>query len=261
MYIHIILKVGGIMMSFFGFTEIDKLSAIDLAIYRYLVEHDDQIHLMRVRDIADNAHVSNSSVMRFIRKIGYNSFPEFRISFQHEHLQKADDNPDNIQLITAGTFPPDIENTIKLVAHKLLTADNIVFIGMGASGAIAEYATRQTSSIGFNSYAVKDPFYPLLPQLKNSTNNVLITLSVSGKTSELVEMLNNFVNDPDTDLISITSNIESPIARMGHYSLTYQINKTKIHKFYDLTSQVPCLSIVEALLSELRKQEIAQQLN
>lgn len=71
-------------MAFFGFKDIDKLSEVDLAVYRYIVDHDEQVPYMRVRDLATGAHVSNSSVMRFIHKIGYSSFPEFKVSFDSE---------------------------------------------------------------------------------------------------------------------------------------------------------------------------------
>ncbi|GEO79658.1 transcription regulator [Companilactobacillus mindensis DSM 14500] len=247
-------------MAFFGFKEIDKLTEVDMAIYRYIVDHDEQVPYMRVRDLAEGAHVSNSSIMRFIHKIGYISFPEFKVSFKSEKQDLMNTAEDNANFVTLDNFPKDINRTIKLVAHLLLDADNIVFVGMGASGAIAEYAARQAASLGFNSFAVKDPYYPLIQQLSNSTNNVLIIVSVSGKTTELVEMLNNFTNSADTQVASITGNIESPIARMSRYALTYSVPETRIHKYYDLTSQVPCVYIVEDLLKELHKQDVARQL-
>lgn len=248
-------------MAFFGFKDIDKLSEVDMAIYRYIIDHDEQVPYMRVRDLAKGSHVSNSSVMRFIHKIGYSSFPEFKVSFKTENQDLMRSQNDLLTIYTRDTFPNDIEKTLKLVAHLMLDADNIIFIGMGASGAIAEYAARQASSLGFNSYAVKDPFYPLIQKLQNTTNNVLVTLSVSGKTVELVEMLNNFVNSADTVMVSITGNIESPIARIGRYSLSYNVEETRIHKYYDLTSQVPAVYLVEGLLKELHNQDIVQRLN
>ncbi|CAJ1192288.1 hypothetical protein CPR19088_GLDEOEPO_00367 [Companilactobacillus paralimentarius] len=248
-------------MAFFGFKDIDKLSEVDMAIYRYIVDHDEQVPYMRVRDLAAGAHASNSSVMRFIHKIGYSSFPEFKVSFKTENQDLMQSKDDILTIFMRDAFPNDIEKTIKLVAHLMLDADNIIFIGMGASGAIGEYAARQAASLGFNSYAVKDPYYPLIQQLQNTSNNVLITMSVSGKTTELVEMLNNFVNSADTVLTSITGNIESPIARMGRYALTYSVEETRIHKYYDLTSQVPAVYLVDGLLKELHNQDVARRLN
>ena len=246
-------------MAFFGFKDMDKLSGVDLAIYRFIVEHDEQIPYMRVRELARGAHVSNSSVMRFIRKIGYDSFPEFKVSLRSENpIQEADDDDAAIQFIAPSAFPPDLTQTIRLAAQIMVNADNIVFVGIGASAALGEYASRQTSSLGFNSYVVKDPFYPLLPQLRNTSNNVLMALSVSGQTTEMVEMLNDFVNNPEVNIISITGSIESTIARMSRYALTYHTPEQRIHQYYDLTSQVPCLYIIEALLRELRHQEQVQ---
>jgi Transcriptional regulators len=232
-----------------------------MAIYRYIVDHDEQVPLMRVRDLARGAHVSNSSVMRFIHKVGYNSFPEFKISFNSEKDELAKSDNDILQIFTRNAFPADIEKTIKLVAHLIVDADNIVFVGMGDSGAIAEYAARQACSLGFNSFVVKDPFYPLMQQLKNTSNNILIILSVSGKTPELVEMMNNFINTPDVVLTSITGDIESPIAKMGRYALSYNIPEVRIHQHYDLTSQVPCVYIVDGLLREVRNQDISERWN
>lgn len=38
-------------MAFFGFKDIDKLSEVDMAIYRFIVDHDEQVPFMRVRDV------------------------------------------------------------------------------------------------------------------------------------------------------------------------------------------------------------------
>ena len=43
---------------------------------------------MRVRDIADDAHVSSTSVFRFVQKVGFDSFPEFRFYIK-THLEKS----------------------------------------------------------------------------------------------------------------------------------------------------------------------------
>jgi Transcriptional regulators len=99
-------------MTFFGFKDIDKLSEVDMAIYRYIVDHDEQVPLMRVRDLARGAHVSNSSVMRFIHKIGYSSFPEFKVSFKSENQDLMRSKSDVLNIIDRGAFPNDIEKQL-----------------------------------------------------------------------------------------------------------------------------------------------------
>ncbi|MCU4154297.1 MurR/RpiR family transcriptional regulator, partial [Lactobacillus acidophilus] len=64
-------------MAFYGFKNLSSLSTVDMSIYRYIEQNSDKVIYMRVRDIAQNAYVSSSSVMLFLHKISFNSFPEF----------------------------------------------------------------------------------------------------------------------------------------------------------------------------------------
>lgn len=94
-------------MAFFGFKELDRLSEVDMAIYRFFTENVEKVPYMRVRDIATEAHVSNSSVMRFIHKLNYDSFPEFKVSFRSEQ-RRSQTKGHEISFITTENFPPDI---------------------------------------------------------------------------------------------------------------------------------------------------------
>lgn len=62
------------------------LSSTELAIYNYIMTNLELIPYMRVREIAINSHTSSASVMRFIHKIGYESFPEFKGDIKRKHV-------------------------------------------------------------------------------------------------------------------------------------------------------------------------------
>lgn len=241
-------------MAFFGYNDAKTLVGVDVAIYEYILAHETGVPFMHVRDLAAGAHVSNSSVMRFIRKMGYSSFPEFKVAFHKQSLDASPDLETGVQLLTAETFPSTLQRTLDLVAQTILTANNVVFTGTGSSANVAEYASRLTSTLGINSFPVTDPYYPLIPQLKQTTKNVLITLSVSGQAAEVLGMLRQFQNDPATTLISITGHRDSPIAMISTYALTYHTTEHRIHGHYDLTSQLPAMTIVEALARTIRRQ-------
>lgn len=239
-------------MAFFGFKDLSSLSSVDMTLYRYVTENTEKIVYMRVRDIATNTHVSNSSVMRFVHKMGFNSFPEFK-SFVSDKL-RGNDKVKEFEFITQENFPKDIKNQIKIVADALFQCDNIIFLGMGSSAFIAGYTARQLASLGYNTSVVSDPFYPLHERLRNTTNNALICFSVSGETTELIELLNGFVNDEDTIIISITGSVTSTIARMSRFALTYHEKEYRLHRYYDLSSQIPAMYIIEGLVRILRNQ-------
>lgn len=245
-------------MAYFGFKDFSSLSSVDMTIYRYVTRHREQVIYMRVRDIAQNAHVSNSSVMRFIHKIGFSSFMAFKAYLKTSNNVK--DTPSKtFSFITKGNFPDDIEEQMSVVADFLYESDNIITLGMGCSGYIAGYVSRKFASIGLNTTVITDPTYPLEPKLKNTSNNVIMCFSVSGETNELVEELNGFVSDPDTKIVAITGNSISTIARMSDYSLSYKEPEKRINKFYDLSSQIPAIYIAEGLVSLMQKEDKTEQ--
>ena len=224
--------MGRCIMAFFGFKDLSSLSNIDMTIYRYVTQNSDKVVYMRVRDIAQNAHVSSSSVMRFIHKIGFNSFPEFKAYLKNDTLQHKPQN-------TKFTYIN--EN------NAVCQSDNITTVGMGYSAFLAEYAARRIASLGFNTTAVTDPFYPLHAKLENTTNNIIFCFSVSGETTELIELINEFVNDEDVKIVCITSNEDSSIAKMSRYVLNYYEKTRRLSNYYDMSSQVPVMYIIEGL--------------
>ena len=77
-------------MSFFGKLDFNNLSETERTIYHYMSTNSQKIPFMRVRDIATESHTSSSSVMRFIRKVGYESYTEFRTHFKTSEIEKND---------------------------------------------------------------------------------------------------------------------------------------------------------------------------
>lgn len=233
-------------MTYFGFKDLSSLSDVDMTIYRYVTNNVNEVVYMRVRDIAQNAHVSSSSVMRFIHKIGFNSFPEFKTYLKSNDLEKTKDTS-TFQYINKQNFPRDINSRLTLVADKVFQSDNVITIGMGESAFLAEYAARRLAALGFNTTAVTDPFYPLKRKLENTSNNILICYSVSGETTELIELINSFANDEDAITVCITSNEDSSIAKRCRYVLPYYEQTEHIDRYFDFSSQVPVMYIIEGL--------------
>lgn len=242
-------------MSFFGKIDFNDLSEVDRAIFHYMSINSDKIPYMRVREIANESHTSASSVMRFIRKLGYESFTEFKSFFKVE-TQKSIATENfalGSQLLARENFAKDIEGKLRLVAENILTAENIIFFGIGSSAALCQYAARRLAMVGYNSFAMTDPTYPLGARLRNTSENILITLSVSGRTTEVIEIVNGFRNDGDFITVCITNDEQSPLANMCHYTLGYHTELRRIHKHEDLTSQIPCMYVIESLIEDVIK--------
>lgn len=240
-------------MSFFGKIDFNTLSDTDQAIYHYMSSNVDKIPYMRVRDIAQESHTSASSVMRLIRKLGYESFTEFRSQFSVRSI-KGEEFDAALTILSRERFPRDIESKLNQIVEKIQNCENIIFFGIGASGSICEYAARRFAAMGYNSYPLIDPTYPIMSKLQNTSDNVLVTLSVSGMTNEVVEVANGFRNKADFLTIAITADINSTLGRMSDYVLDYHVDIHRVKKHEDLTSQIPCIFLIEQLADRLLKQ-------
>lgn len=54
-----------------------ELNDTELDIYNYIVANLDKVVYMRIRDLATEAHVSTTTILRFCRKFGCNGFRSF----------------------------------------------------------------------------------------------------------------------------------------------------------------------------------------
>lgn len=236
----------------------DDFSSTDSAIYHYLMSNYANTASMRVREIATASHTSASSVMRFIRKLGFNSYPEF-IGFlkQSIHQPPAENELDFreqvVESLQADQFSMNLQENLMVLADKIINSDQIVFIGIGISGIMCEYAARRLATLGINSFAVTDPYYPLALRLHNTTDNLLITISNSGQTPDLLEMMAYYQPLQDFQMVTITGNGESSLAKMSHLVLSHQYTKPRKYGFYDNSTQIPTMFIIESLLRILEK--------
>lgn len=244
-------------MSLFEELDLKKLSSVEQEIYRFIFNNLETLPYMRVRDIADSAHVSSTSVFRFVKKIGFNSFPEFKfyLSQQLKVEKPIETNSisleQHINLLSMNIFHPDVEFQVKKMSQALAHADLIIILGLGASGAIAKYATRKLVSLGYFCLSLDELTYPLHGLLKRNQNNLLLFLSVSGETKELIELISGIDDQKLVMKYCITQNKDSTLSRLCDYSIEYRIKETRRNIYFDLTSQLPTVAILETLISYL----------
>lgn len=238
-------------MAFFKNIDFESLSEVDRSIWNYLSTNNEKIPYMRVRDVAHESHTSPSSVMRFIRKLGYENFPEFRMDFKNQTVEKNSERL-NDNILKRENFPKDLEYRLSSVAESIIESENIIFFGIGSSGYTCEYAARLFSMLGFNAHAITDNTYPIFKKLENTSDNIFVSLSITGNTSEVLEMMNIVKNRPDFISVAITSDVASQLALMSDHVLNYRVILNQDCRHMDFTSHIPSTYLIELLCEEVR---------
>ena len=93
-----------------------EMTAKEKKISKYILQHLDKIMYMNTYQIADKCKVSQASVVRFAKKLGYSGFPEFKISFGRDMGRR--DVKDKINFIYEDIHENDqLDDLVKKIVY------------------------------------------------------------------------------------------------------------------------------------------------
>lgn len=251
---------------------IASFNELEISLYNYICKNEDKVVYMRIRELADETHVSTSTILRFCRKLNCEGFSEFKtkIKLHLEETKKTTIN--NIEHSLMEFFERisqgNIAEHIKKAAQVVTKSTNVIFIGTGSSGIMAEYGARYFSSIGKFSMHIRDPYFPI--HAKYISDSVAIALSVSGETPAIVTHINQ-LKGQGIEVISITNSKYSTISKISDINIPYYVTEERFEndignnpnyvtggefKYSDITTQVPVVYILESIAREVYKLNI-----
>lgn len=251
------------MMSLFSEQALSKFSDLDYIVYNFILKNSEKISYMTIREVANESHVSTTTVTRFCRKLNCDGFSEFKVKYRLEeerernHQRKYDFSVvlDFLERACTDNFQKQLDEIAAIIASK----KHVIFLGVGNSGVIAEYASRYFSNVGIFSTGVSNPMFPINLEVPDET--IIITLSVEGEVDSLIQ-ISTILKKSNTTIVSITNSKNSTLAKMSDYNISYYIQRElaneNLFNKVDITSQIPAVYIVEALakLTIQKKQNI-----
>ena len=146
---------------------IASFNELETSLYNYIIQNSDKVAYMRIRELADETHVSTATILRFCKKLNCEGFTEFKVKLKMylEENKKTviKSSQQSVVEFFERTLKGDFEEKISQAANLVNQADNVIFIGIGSSGILAEYGARYFSSMGTFSMYIKDPHFPIQP--------------------------------------------------------------------------------------------------
>ncbi|MGK3141791.1 MurR/RpiR family transcriptional regulator [Pantoea sp. C2G6] len=238
----------------FSHRDLARLNDLEMQVYQFIIRHRESVSYMTIRELAKQAGVSTTTVLRFCRKMDCEGWAEFRIRLRLDEQQPAP------LLNRAGVSEmlsffksinnPEFEQLIADAAQKINQAERVFFIGVGTSGSLGKYGARFFSNLGKFSHAIDDPYYPVSPDLYE--NAIAIILSVSGETAEILRIASQFSLNK-CKIIAITNTESCSLAKISDFNLCYHVPIIRMADNSDITTQVPVTYIIEAIGRQLGK--------
>ncbi|WP_019639491.1 MurR/RpiR family transcriptional regulator [Paenibacillus fonticola] len=237
----------------FSSKTIASFNELETLVYDYICKNMDKVIYMRIRDLADETHVSTSTILRFCRKLNCEGFSEFKVRLKlylNENKQNQVKSgqyalAEFVERSSKGAFKSSIQEAVSLI----INCDNVIFTGAGSSGILAEYGARYFSSMGKLSMYVKDPYMPLMANfLHNSTT---IAMSVSGETEPTISHINQ-LKQKGSNIVSITNNPHCTIGKIADVNISYYVTEEWANNA-NITTQIPVVYILEEMAREVYK--------
>ncbi|HOQ74134.1 MAG TPA: MurR/RpiR family transcriptional regulator [Limnochordia bacterium] len=233
-----------------------------------------------ITQLAEKAEVSDATVVKFCKRLGYKGYQEFKIMLAQDvavkpQLIHGEVEPGNdVQTIKEKIFQANIgalqetaqvleTEALERAVQALANAGEIHFYGVGASGIVALDAEQKFSRIGLRTSAFLDTHLQIARAVHLREGDVAVCLSFSGETVEIVEAL-RAAKQAGALTIAITSFSGSTLAREADVLLLTSTQQNlfrsgAIASRLTQLSTIDVLFIAVALVDHERAQEAIEK--
>lgn len=247
------------------FTEklIQSFTYLEFEVYDFVRQNSSKIPYMTIRELANEAHVSTTTIISFCKKTGCSGFSEFKTRYKIWLEQRDRTFIEPLDVSVQGFFEraatSEYNQLLDQVAQVICEAKSIITIGMGNSGIMAKYACNYLSILGKFCSCIENISFD--PRFVDLADCVMIVFSISGNVRNLLPLFEVSQNSK-MKIISITNNNNNTMAKLSHYNIPYYVRydtlpASMLHS--DFTTQVPVIYIVESLAKRAYRLAMDQQ--
>lgn len=246
----------------------NTFNSTDKKIADYILENPKSLINSTISQVSENTHLSEATIFRFCKKIGFKGFQDMKIALALEfddgieHYSDEKINPDdnqetlitkvfnaNINAINDTLQSLDLSNFEKAV-DLVLSSKEIVFVGSGGSGVVASDAHHKFIRTGLKVNTYADYHTQLMAISQLSSDDLVVLISHTGSNLNMLSLL-DVAKQNNVKTIGITSYKKSPINDAVDVSLNAVSQETK-YQFEAFASRISHLSIIDALYMAVR---------
>jgi DNA-binding MurR/RpiR family transcriptional regulator len=228
----------------------DKLKDTDDQIVDYINSNREEFLTQSIQKTAEALFTVPNTIVRFSKKLGYKGFSDLKYSLKNEEktISSKDSNRNFSILNNIGKTIEIMDiNIINKVAKKIVESKNTFCIGLGDSIYFCEMLTKNLRCIGKRSEFFQHRHDMIYNMEKCDNKDVVIVISVSGETKQLIEAV-NIAKDRGAYIIALTHLAINSISELADYNLHFWAPKISINN-YNATDRVGIV-IITRLLSE-----------
>jgi DNA-binding MurR/RpiR family transcriptional regulator len=246
----------------------------EMKVADYVLQRAEEVIHFSVSQLAEQARVSDPTVIRFCRALGFKGFQDFKIRLAqnvippvhtiHESMNEKEEAPGLVRKVFAA-HQEAIERTlgtldftvVQQAIEELNRAEKIIFHGLAGSAAVAMDAHHKFFRIGIPCEWYSDPHMAIMAAAMMKPGQVFMAVSHTGATHDIMESV-QMANNTGATTIGIVSYAKSQLSKTAKYTLLVGSSETGF-RFEPRASRIAQLCVIDVLsvgVSLLRSDEV-----
>ena len=257
---------------------VSSFSKAEIEIANYTLDNLEKIKFLNSSELAKNIGVSQSTIIKFIKKIGLNKYSDFKIRVTEEltlnknnenknYIYSGISNSDDMKVISekllqnnqdaiASTLNniniTDLETAIDLISNSR----KIILLGVGASSLVCKDLAHKLNKIGKLVFHDLDSHIQLSYISTLTSQDLVIAISQTGLSNEVLVGVTE-ASRLDAKILSITGSSQNKLAKLADITFLSIANED-IFRSSAISSRMAQLSIIDLLFLGVIKNNYKQ---
>lgn len=245
-------------------SKMSELTTTELRIAEYVLNNYEKVLTSNISELSENANVSDASVVRFSRSLGYKGYQDFKINAAKDVLPKDKHfNPvlqkeDDEITICNKIFGSDINvlkntlaglevNKISEVANMIAKANKLVFFGSGGSVIVGRDAQHKFLKIGIHAIVHEDVDMQLMSASLMKKGDLAFCISHSGSNYNLVKCM-EIASEKGARTVALVSQGKTPLSKLADIAI-FSVSEETMFKSESLSTRIAQLAIIDVLVA------------
>lgn len=241
-------------------SKLPTLNESELRVAMYVLHAPDQIIRLSMAQVARECSVSDTTVLRFARNVGFRGYTDLKLRLAqdlarpgqiiHQDVMETDDAATIARKVFMSNIKA-IEDTLEVMDRHALNhavdllqnARRILIIGVGTSGPIVQEAYNRFFRLGLDCRAYTDSYLQVMDAALVEPGDVVIAISQTGASMDPIITL-ELAKKNGASTIVLTGNEQSPLTE--HADVTFLSVSLETHS-ETIASRIAQISIIDAL--------------
>ena len=185
----------------------DSLTTVEKRIADYILLHETEIPALSIRELADNAQVAQSAIIRCCKSLGFTGYPQLKLVLTADlsknrqmnyapYISPEETSTEIIEKVfsanvkalhdTADQLDP---KQIEEILDRLAAARHICLYGVGTSASMVTELQYRLMQLGYDAFAYTDLVTMRISTMNMDRRDVAFAISYSGRTEPTVQAM------------------------------------------------------------------------